>query len=84
MADFCKQCSEMLFGKDFGDLKGLSTEEDTKNELFPLVICEGCGFIQVDHEGRCISTNCLEQHNRKWDHNLTLKKYGSANSSTGK
>ena len=64
MADFCKQCSETLFGKDFGDLKGLSTE-DTKNNLFPVVICEGCGSIQVDHEGRCISTGCYENHNNE-------------------
>lgn len=63
MADFCKECSEELFGEDFGDLKGLLTEEDTKNERYAGVICEGCGFIQVDHTGKCIGgKNCLEHH----------------------
>jgi hypothetical protein len=59
MADFCRQCSEELFGRDFGDLKGLTTEEDTKKKLYTdVVICEGCGFIQVNHLGECISTDC--------------------------
>lgn len=65
MADFCRQCSISLFGKDYGDLKGLTTEQDTSNDLFACVICEGCGPIQVDHEGNCVSWNCLENHNRE-------------------
>jgi hypothetical protein len=59
MADFCKQCSEQMFGKDFKELANLSTEEDTKNKMFCVVICEGCGTIQVDHEGNCVTENCL-------------------------
>lgn len=55
MADFCKQCSEYLFGYDTEDLKGFSTYENTENGLFPVVICEGCGIIQIDHEGNCVS-----------------------------
>jgi hypothetical protein len=61
MADFCMQCTEKLFGKDLkNDLSGLSTPEDTTKGLYPVVICEGCGHIQVDHEGRCVSKDCLE------------------------
>jgi len=60
MADFCKECSMELFDKDCEDLKGLSTEEDTKNGLYCVVICEGCGYIQVDHEGKCISPDCIK------------------------
>lgn len=30
MADFCKDCSEELFGRDCGDLKGLITEDQWK------------------------------------------------------
>lgn len=59
MADFCKRCSIQLFDKNFGDLKGLSTEEDTKNELYAVVLCEGCGSIQVDHTGKCITKDCV-------------------------
>lgn len=52
MADFCKQCSEEMFGEDFGDLRGLSGPHDTH------VICEGCGPTVVDAEGRCIGGAC--------------------------
>lgn len=62
MADFCKQCSIRLFGEDFGDFSGLSIKDDTDNKLFPVVLCEGCGPIQVDHTGSCVSENCLENH----------------------
>lgn len=61
MADFCKQCSEAIFKEDFGDLKGLSTAEDTAKGLYPLVICDSCGYIQVDHTGACVSNDCLEK-----------------------
>ncbi len=64
MADFCQQCSFELFGDDFKELAGLSTEEDTKNGLYPVVICEGCGYIQVDHEGKCVSEDCLSRHSK--------------------
>jgi len=59
MADFCKQCSIENFGEDFGDLAGMSTEETTKKKLYPVVLCEGCGPIQVDHTGKCVTNNCL-------------------------
>ena len=62
MADFCKQCSIDLFGEDFGDFKNISTEENTKNKLFLTALCEGCGLIQVDHNGICVSKNCLRNH----------------------
>ena len=55
MADFCKQCSVMLFGEDFHDLADLCPEG-----MFATVICEGCGVIQVDHTGACVSKDCLE------------------------
>ena len=63
MADFCTKCSIDMFGKDYKELAGLSTAELTEEGWFPVVICEGCGPIQVDHEGNCISKDCLEKHN---------------------
>ena len=54
MASFCKQCSIEIFDEDLGDLAGL--------EYGALVMCEGCGFIQIDTEGRCVSLDCLENH----------------------
>ncbi len=69
MADFCKQCSLAGFGDDYGDLAGLITEDDTKSGFVSsVVLCEGCGPIQVDHTGKCISTDCLEKHNVATDH----------------
>jgi hypothetical protein len=65
MADFCKQCTEKhlgLPGAD-NDLKGLSTQADTDKEMYCVVLCEGCGPIQVDHTGKCMSKDCLEKHN---------------------
>lgn len=64
MAEFCKQCAAIMFPPDVGqeDFKGLSTEEDTKNGLFAVVLCEGCGPTQVDHTGKCIAPDCLEKH----------------------
>lgn len=62
MADFCKQCSEAEFGEDFGDLAGLSTPEDTAKGLYAVVLCEGCGPTQVDHEGKCVCNDCMEKH----------------------
>jgi len=61
MADFCSQCSIKLFSQDFGDLSGLSVEEATKAGKYPVVICEGCGPIQVDHNGKCVSEDCIEK-----------------------
>jgi len=60
MAEFCKQCAdEHGFEPDY---VGLSTEKDTRAGLFCVVLCEGCGPAQVDHEGRCISPDCLLKH----------------------
>ena len=56
MADFCKACS---IREDFRDLTGITTEEDWKNGKAAVVICEGCGYIQVGPEGSCISKDCL-------------------------
>lgn len=64
MADFCKQCSEDVFDRDFGDMRGLSQPEDTARKLYASVLCEGCGPCHVDHLGVCISANCLKEHGK--------------------
>ena len=62
MADFCNQCSMDMFGEELGDLKNITSSEDFDNGKAAVVICEGCGFIQVDPIGRCISSDCLKAH----------------------
>ena len=60
MADFCKQCSMDIFGEDFKDLSGLTKEEDWQQHKAVATICEGCGLIQVDPDGNCVTTACLK------------------------
>ena len=60
MADFCKQCSIAIFGSDSKDLAGLVSEEDHKKGFATgAVICEGCGYIQVNYLGECVSEDCM-------------------------
>ncbi len=54
MADFCQQCSIETWGEDTKDLAGISSADDTAAELFPVLLCESCGPVQVDHTGRRI------------------------------
>jgi hypothetical protein len=63
VSDFCKQCANTLFPPGYDrDLADLSTEEDTKAERFMHVLCEGCGPTLVDHDGICVSADCLHKH----------------------
>lgn len=59
MADFCKQCSEELFGKDFGDFKGICSKHGAQKAR---VLCERCGYTTVNDEGECISKTCFAKH----------------------
>lgn len=54
MADFCKECSIEIFNDDCGDLAGITTTKDMKRGIARLVLCEGCGPILVDPEGKRI------------------------------
>jgi hypothetical protein len=58
MADFCKACSIDNFGRDYGDLRGLGPKCD-EGYGYP-VICEGCGFILVDHLGNCFKCDLMK------------------------
>lgn len=51
MANFCHDCSIAHFGQDFGDLAGISTEKDTAEGRYARTLCEGCGYVLVDHDG---------------------------------
>ncbi len=56
MADFCKQCSLIVWGEDYGDLANLCKAGEMAS-----VLCEHCGPTWVDCNGRCIG-NCIEDH----------------------
>lgn len=57
MADFCKACSAELFDLP-SDFEGLVTEEEANDGYIANVLCETCGPIEVDHEGKCVSVDC--------------------------
>jgi hypothetical protein len=58
MADFCQQCSLRNFGEDFGDMAGISKPEDEAKGVYPVLLCEGCGVVQVDSTGHRIHEAC--------------------------
>lgn len=47
MADFCQECSEELFGPGHNDFYGYC-----KPGYLAKVLCESCGVIYVDSEGK--------------------------------
>jgi len=49
MADFCQECSIKMFGEDFKDMAS-----DIADDQMVRGICEGCGFIWVDKNGKRI------------------------------
>jgi hypothetical protein len=61
MADFCKQCSIDMFGKDFEEL-ALPKDDERRGTLKPgygwIGICESCGAILVNDDGECIDPQC--------------------------
>tara|TARA_R100001163_G_C5059988_1_gene196723 strand:- start:343 stop:528 length:186 start_codon:yes stop_codon:yes gene_type:complete len=56
VADFCYDCTEELFGQQYAkdnDMASIvSREEYEQHGITAKVLCEGCGFIEVDHRGR--------------------------------
>ena len=51
MADFCYDCTVKLFGEEFeNDFQGLCSDQESIQ-----VLCEGCGFVEVNSDGRKIN-----------------------------
>lgn len=61
MAEFCKACSIKTFGEDFKELAGITQQEYWDKGQACTMICEGCGPIQVDPAGNCVSKDCMCQ-----------------------
>jgi len=61
MADFCEQCAKDL-DFPYGDFREMTTKKEWDKGLAARVLCEGCGPIQVDLKGRCVTKNCLKNH----------------------
>lgn len=65
MADFCLQCSLEVYGEDSRDLADfISVDEDGEIvDPYVLALCEGCGYILVDNDGRCSDPRCVMHAN---------------------
>jgi len=59
MAEFCRGCSKDL-NLPGVDLEGVTSQEEWDKGKAALVVCEGCGSIQVDPKGNCVSGDCFE------------------------
>ena len=57
MADFCRDCSFFMFGEDYREL-ALAPDDPKRGTLEKdhgwTVLCESCGPIIVDDEGKCL------------------------------
>lgn len=62
MAEYCKQCSEDIFGDDFRDFARIAEPDQTVD-----VLCEGCGeVIPVDFDGKRADGKWLRPHSEEW------------------
>jgi len=64
MAEFCELCAKDL-NFPYGDFKGLTAKKAWSEGRAAVVICEGCGPIQVDPEGNCVTIDCFKKHGKK-------------------
>lgn len=60
MAEFCVQCAKK-FGFNEDDFEGLTSPEEWVKGRAAIVLCEECGPIQVDPDGRCV-VDCRLHH----------------------
>jgi hypothetical protein len=73
MADFCHECTFELFGDELAPFNDMVNTKLANNEM-QQVLCEGCGYIDVDNKGRKLHwngemnvPNKLCPHGVKWD-----------------
>ena len=68
-----------IWGQDFEDLKGITKQEDWEEGKAQIVICEGCGPIQVNPAGECVSEDCgVPGHNKPWVIQAVVTERGGA------
>lgn len=68
MADFCQDCAKALFGQDTKDLANLLPPEEYSDDCGALVLCECCGPVIVDINGKRMSKDYDERCNCGGDH----------------
>ena len=62
MAEWCKQCSDEMFGEEHKEYE--TYDEPVKPGYHYPLLCEGCGPTGVNEKGECINPNC-KKHGEK-------------------
>lgn len=66
MAEFCTECAKELFGEEIeSDFKGILPKEEFEKGQILSVLCEGCGYIYVNHLGDKLNEEYLEDLENK-------------------
>ena len=66
MAEFCTECAKELFGEEIeSDFKGILPKEEFEKGQISSVLCEGCGYIYVNHLGDKLNEEYLEDLENK-------------------
>ncbi|MBW7852280.1 MAG: hypothetical protein H3C38_17430 [Rhodospirillales bacterium] len=52
MAEYCQGCSTKVFGDDLEELAGMISPALFSEGYGLFTVCEGCGPVVVDHNGR--------------------------------
>ena len=64
MAEFCKECAKEMWGDSVpSDFKEMITAEQIDDGYVMEVLCEGCGWIYVDEDGKRIGKIKLPDEN---------------------
>ena len=57
MANFCYDCTFHLFGDGSrNDFVDMLSKEDVARGYLVTVLCEGCGHIMINHNGKKVKT----------------------------
>ena len=68
MPNLCNACAAEVHCN--GDFKGIAEDEVWELGKAAMVMCDGCGIIQVDPEGNCVDSDCKKKgtkgHGMPW------------------
>lgn len=68
MAEFCVECAKEMWGKEIdSDFNGILSENEFKKGQLLSVLCEGCGYIYVNHLGQKIDEEDFRSTRKNWD-----------------
>ena len=69
---YCQQCSVEHNGVDLEDFEGRLTLKEHEDGYTLPVVCDGCGIVCVDPNGKCVDKDC-EKHNMRRAHGQIIQ-----------